>query len=81
MSAARSGSHDTDAQRDAARLEAIEIKIAHLEATVAQLSDELVLQQRELEAVRTRNARLSDQIAALEQPAVSATAIEKPPHY
>jgi SlyX protein len=67
---------------DDARLEAIEIKIAHLEQTVAQLSDVLARQQREIDTVRARNQRLSDQLETLESAAVPASpADEKPPHY
>ena len=65
-----------------ARLETIEIKIAHLEQTVAQLSDVLARQQREIDTVRARNQRLSDQLETLESAATPASAAdEKPPHY
>ncbi len=67
---------------DDARLETIEIKIAHLEQTVAQLSDVLARQQREIDTVRARNQRLSDQLETLESAAVPASAAdERPPHY
>jgi SlyX protein len=67
---------------DDARLETIEIKIAHLEQTVAQLSDVLARQQREIDTVRARNQRLSDQLETLESAASPVSpADEKPPHY
>jgi SlyX protein len=65
-----------------ARLETIEIKIAHLEATVAQLSDVLARQQREIDAVRERHQRLSEQFETLESGGTPGSAAdEKPPHY
>jgi SlyX protein len=67
---------------DDARLETIEIKIAHLEQTVAELSDVLARQQREIDTVRARNQRLSDQIETLESAATPGAPVdEKPPHY
>ena len=64
------------------RLEAIEIKLAHLEAAVAQISDVVARQQKELDRALDRNQRLMEKIAAIESEAgASATAYEKPPHY
>jgi SlyX protein len=64
------------------RLEAIEIKLAHLEQAVTELSDVVARQQKELDRVLDRNQRLMEKIAAIEQDAgTSATAHEKPPHY
>jgi SlyX protein len=64
------------------RLEAIEIKVAHLERAVAEISDVVARQQKELERALDRNQRLVEKIAALESDSgPSATAHEKPPHY
>ena len=64
------------------RLDAIEEKLAHLERAVAELSDVVVRQQKELDAALDRNQRLMDKISALESDGgASATAYEKPPHY
>ena len=64
------------------RLDAIEEKLAHLEQAVAQLSDVVARQQKELDRATDRNQRLMDKIAALETDfGPSATAHEKPPHY
>ena len=67
---------------DSDRLEAIEIKLAHLERAMLELSDVLVRQQREIDRSVERNQRLASLIEALEASASSAApADEKPPHY
>ena len=64
------------------RIEAIEIKLAHLERAVTEISDVVARQQKELDRAVERNQRLLEKIAALESDATaSATAEEKPPHY
>jgi len=64
------------------RLDVIEEKLAHLERTVAELSDVLARQQKELDRALDRNQRLMEKVAALESDVgPSATAHEKPPHY
>jgi SlyX protein len=65
------------------RLDQIEIKLAHLERAVAEISDVVARQQKELDRAQDRNQRLMDKLAALEseQGGASATAYEKPPHY
>ena len=65
------------------RLEAIEIKLAHLERAVAEISDVVARQQKELDRALDRNQRLMEKIAAIESESggASATAYEKPPHY
>ncbi|MEO8016506.1 MAG: SlyX family protein [Pseudomonadota bacterium] len=64
------------------RFEAIEIKLAHLEQAVTELSDVVARQQKELDRALARNQRLMEKIAAIESEAgASATAYEKPPHY
>lgn len=64
------------------RLELIEIKLAHLERAVSELSDALVHQQREIEGLSARNRQLKDQLESLEAgTGASADGFEKPPHY
>ena len=64
------------------RLEAIEIKLAHLEQAIAEISDVVARQQKELDRALDRNQRLMEKIAAIESDVgTSATAHEKPPHY
>jgi len=64
------------------RLDAIEEKLAHFEKTVAELSDVIARQQKELDRALDRNQRLMEKVAALESDfGPSATAHEKPPHY
>jgi len=64
------------------RLDAMEEKLAHLERAVADLSDVVARQQKDLDRALDRNQRLMEKIAALESDfGPSATAHEKPPHY
>ena len=64
------------------RLEAIEEKLAHLERAMAEISDVVARQQKDLDRALDRNQRLMDKLAALESDqGTSATAHEKPPHY
>ncbi len=64
------------------RLVAIEEKVAFLERAVAELSDVVARQQKDLERALERNQHLSDKLAAIESDfGPSATAYEKPPHY
>jgi SlyX protein len=64
------------------RLDSIEEKLAHLERAVAELSDVVARQQKELDRALDRNQHLMNKVAALESDfAPSATTHEKPPHY
>ena len=63
------------------RLDAIEEKVAFLERAVAELSDVVARQQKDLERALERNRHLSDKLAAIESDfGPSATAYEKPRH-
>jgi SlyX protein len=68
---------------DTDRLESLEIKCAHLEKAVQELSDVVYRQQQELDRVLRRSEDLASQVEALEaaaQPAAGPRA-EIPPHY
>lgn len=65
-----------------ARIEMLEMKVAHLEHALQELSDELARQQCDLGELRVRNQQLAQQLtAAHDATAASATAVEVPPHY
>ena len=69
---------------DTARLEALEIKCAHLERGVQELSDVVYRQQQQLDRVLARNQELTRQIEALESSAEGdggGPRVEIPPHY
>jgi SlyX protein len=64
------------------RIDAIEEKLAHLERAIAEISDVVARQQKQLDAALDRNQRLMEKISAIESDfGPSATAHEKPPHY
>ena len=63
------------------RLETIEVKLAHLEQAVQQISDEVARQQQQLEQALTRAQRLSSRLEELEGGGASPGGYEKPPHY
>lgn len=64
------------------RIDSIEEKLAHLERAIAEISDVVARQQKQLDAALDRNQRLMEKISAMESDfGPSATAHEKPPHY
>jgi len=66
---------------DAVRFETIEIKLAHVEHALHELSDVLARQQRELDDARRRLGALAERLAGFEAAGGAAAADEKPPHY
>lgn len=64
-----------------ARIEALEIKVAHLERTAQELSDVLYAQQRQLDEVTALNRQLVSQIESLDARGADPNRIEIPPHY
>lgn len=68
---------------DNERLEGLEIKCAHLERAVQELSDVVYRQQQQLDRVLQRNLDLAAQVEALEAAAESPAGprAEIPPHY
>lgn len=64
------------------RIEQLEIKIAYLEQTNAQLSDEMFRQRQEIEALREQLAVLAGRFEGAQSlPTAYTPEDEKPPHY
>lgn len=70
-----------DGADSAARLEAVEFKIAHLERAVQELSDVLYRHQQQLDAALAMNQALRQQLEEVEGRTGDATPVEIPPHY
>ena len=63
------------------RIDALEFKVAHLERALQELSDVVYRQQRELDALRSRNEQLHEQVQQLEERGGDPNRVEIPPHY
>ena len=63
------------------RIEILEIKVAHLERALQDLSDVLYRQQQRLDAHEARYQRLIERVESPDQPAGSEPNFEIPPHY
>ena len=66
---------------DDRRLEDVEIKLAHVERGLQELSDVVVRQQQEIEVLQRSNKRLAEQLATAVNDPEAATRVEIPPHY
>jgi SlyX protein len=66
---------------DDRRLEDVEIKLAHVERGLQELSDVVVRQQQEIDALQRANKRLAEQLATGVNDPDAATRVEIPPHY
>lgn len=67
---------------DSSRLEALEIKCAHLEDALQSLSDVVYRQQQELDRATTLNGQLAAQVEQLaERVGETGSNEEIPPHY
>jgi SlyX protein len=68
---------------DSDRLEAVEIKLAHLEHALNEINEVVIRLQRELDQARARQQQLAQQLESVEAQAGGASAggFEKPPHY
>ena len=63
------------------RIEALEIKVAHLESALQELSDVLYRQQQQLDAHDARYQRLVDRVEAVDPQSAPDAKFEIPPHY
>lgn len=63
------------------RLDTIEIKLAHLERSLQELGALVMRQQREYEALMTRQRQMQQQLEMLESGAGGGERFEIPPHY
>jgi SlyX protein len=63
------------------RVVELETLYAHLERTVADLSEVVLAQQRELDALGKKAATLEAELASTTDPEVRKPEDEKPPHY
>lgn len=64
------------------RTEAIEVKLAHLERGLQELSDVVVRQQREIQMLTERHRLLTERLQALlEELGPRGFPEETPPHY
>ena len=63
------------------RLEALEVKIAHLERALQELSDVVYAQRRELDAQQARYQRLLEQVEAADRQPAADSPFEIPPHF
>jgi uncharacterized coiled-coil protein SlyX len=66
---------------DDRRLEDVEIKLAHVERGLQELSDVVVRQQQEIDVLQRSNKRLVEQLATGVNDPEAATRVEIPPHY
>ena len=66
---------------DDPRIELLEIKVAHLEQAVQELSDVLYRQQAMMDAHEVRYRRLMERVDASERQAGGDAQFEIPPHY
>jgi len=63
------------------RLEAIEIKLAHLERSLQELGETVIRQQRAIDALLARHRMMRSALEMLESGAPGNDPVEKPPHY
>jgi len=65
------------------RIDELEIRLAHFERALQELSDEVLRQHREIEGLGEHNLRLQERVEAMQADTVedAATREEIPPHY
>ncbi|MFD1329628.1 SlyX family protein [Mycoplana ramosa] len=64
-----------------ARIAALEERAAHQDRTIEVLSDQLAEQWKIVEQLRTKLDRLTERFLVLEESALEAPPITRPPHY
>ena len=65
----------------AARIASLEEHAAHQAKAIEELSDQLAEQWRVVDQLRTKLDRLTERFLTLEEGALEAPAITRPPHY
>jgi len=65
----------------ASRMETLEIKVAHLERAIQELSDVVYRQQQALDGALEMNRRLREQLEDIDGRSSDPMAVEIPPHY
>ncbi len=63
------------------RIIALEETVAHQAKAIEELSDQLAEQWKVVEQTRAKLDRLTERFLSLEEQALEAPAITKPPHY
>ncbi|WP_018899136.1 SlyX family protein [Rhizobium sp. 2MFCol3.1] len=63
------------------RITQLEETIAHQAKTIEELSDQLTEQWKVVEQTRAKLDRLTERFLSLEEQALEAPAITRPPHY
>jgi SlyX protein len=63
------------------RMTEVEIKLAHLEQSVTELSDAMVAQQRTIHTLERTCEILNNRLQSLDAPAAEQPGDEMPPHY
>lgn len=69
------------AEDHSGRIAALEEHIAHQDRTIEELSDQLAAQWKVLEQMRAKLDQLADRFLVLEENALEAPPITRPPHY
>lgn len=70
-----------NAKNDEMRIIALEETVAHQSRVIEELSSELAEQWKVLEQVRNKLDRLTERFLSIEEQALEAPAITRPPHY
>ncbi|MFK0332600.1 SlyX family protein [Rhizobium sp. NPDC090275] len=63
------------------RITQLEETVAHQAKTIEELSDQLMEQWKVVEQTRAKLDRLTERFLSLEEQALEAPAITRPPHY
>lgn len=64
-----------------ARIEALEVRIAHQERVIEDLNKSVTDQWKQIDGLTKQVARMADRLQRLEDNAPSSDAAEPPPHY
>lgn len=64
-----------------ARIEKLEIDLAHANHTIDELNDVIVEQGKQLARLTRKMSDMTDQVEELIESGIAGHAVEKPPHY